>query len=289
MSDTPFIPSAVRSTAPTPSSARVPTAAHAIPPDSAPNRPPEPELELLDPASLHTVLTMLEVIDTVEELALLESLTPAQKRQVWEATSVATRDRLKQLRAGQSLGQPASPTVEQAAIGEPATHALVSLETVNPGRGNPVSIEPLDLARDRSPQSAQPDWPETDLTAHLTEPPLTQSVLIEAIEAADLAPEPNRTIEETAAIDLAAQQEEINLMLQEPLNLDAHPTVAVGDWIILQAKPRLTRAELMAIWEVVEVQGNYARILAEGLGTRIYPAAWMLLYPKPIDYAEPEF
>lgn len=235
---------------------------------------------------------MLEVIDTVEELALLESLTPAQKRQVWEATSIATRDRLKQLRAGQPLGQPASPTVEQAAIGEPATHAthsLVSLNRVNSSRDNPVSMETLDLARDRSHQSTQTDRPETDLTTHLTEPPSTQSVLIEAIEATDLAPEPNRTIEETAAIDLAAQQEEINLMLQEPLNLDAHPTVAVGDWIILQAKPRLTRTELMAIWEVVEVQGNYARILAEGPGTRIYPAAWMLLYPKPIDYAEPEF
>src|SRR5689334_20707416 len=42
--------------------------------------------ELLDGSSLKTVLDMLEVIDCVEELDLLETLTVAQKKQVWALT-----------------------------------------------------------------------------------------------------------------------------------------------------------------------------------------------------------
>ncbi len=188
--------------------------------------------DLLDASSLHTVLTMLEVIDCVEDLSLLETLSIAQKRQVWDATPESTRLRLKQLR------------------------------TLGSNEENSLS----DSSRS----------PELVNTATL-------------IEAADLLIVEHSAIEETAAVDLQAQQEEIDLMLQEPINLEAAPTVAVGDWIVLHAKPKLTRAELIAIWEVIEVQGNYARILAKGLGTRLYPTGWMLLYPKPIDYTEPEF
>ncbi|NJO80391.1 MAG: hypothetical protein HC827_19020 [Cyanobacteria bacterium RM1_2_2] len=45
-----------------------------------------PAMALLDASSLNTVLAMLEVIDSAEELALLETLTLEQKRQVWDAT-----------------------------------------------------------------------------------------------------------------------------------------------------------------------------------------------------------
>ncbi|NJO80392.1 MAG: hypothetical protein HC827_19025 [Cyanobacteria bacterium RM1_2_2] len=58
---------------------------------------------------------------------------------------------------------------------------------------------------------------------------------------------------------------------------------------MLQAKPQLAAAELMAIWEVLEVQGQFVRIIATKLGIRTYPIAWMMPYPKPIGYVEPEF
>jgi hypothetical protein len=192
----------------------------------------DPAIEdLLDAASLHTVLTMLDVIDSLEELALLETLTPAQKRQVWDATPEATRIRLKQLRA--SAVQPDDAPVKRS-----------STDSGHESHLNLVNSSEL----------AQDDW-------------------------LDPTDEPT--------IDLNSL-EEIDLTVHEPLNLSAQPTVAVGDWIVLQAKPKLTRAELMAIWEVIEVRGNYARIKAEGLSTRVYPTAWMVIYPQPIEI-EPEF
>jgi hypothetical protein len=194
---------------------------------------------------------MLEVIDSLEELELLETLTPTQKRQVWQATSPETRVRLKQIRAGHDSGD----TAQFSQLSQPPVQ--------QPSRSQPwVNL----------PEPVQPLFGVTHL-----------------VDGTALSSEPNRAIEETAALDLVDQQEEIDLMLQEPLNLDAQPTVGVGDWVILQAKPQLARAELMAIWEVVELQGNYARILAQGLGNRMYPTTWMLPYPKPIDYAEPDF
>jgi hypothetical protein len=186
--------------------------------------------DLLDAASLHTVLTMLEVIDSLEDLALLETLTPAQKRQVWDATPEVTRIRLKQLRAS-AVQLNDAPMKQSAADSEPAHLSLI-------------------------------DTSELDQDAWL-----------------------DSTDEPTLDLD---SLEEIDLTVHEPLNLSAQPTVAVGDWIVLQAKPKLTRAELMAIWEVIEVRGNYARIKTERLGTRVYPTAWMVIYPQPIEI-EPEF
>lgn len=193
--------------------------------------------ELLDASSLNTVLTMLEVINSAEELALLETLSLAQKRQVWDATPEATRIRLKQLRVGAQNGSFSGNSRSSA----------VSLN--GSSAASTQFVDASDLLQDDA---------------------LTQ-------------------VEETAATELEVHPEEIDLMLQEPLNLSAQSTVAVGDWIVLQPKPKLSKAELIAIWEVIEVRGNYARIFAESLGTRIYPAAWMIIYPKPIDYTEPEF
>ena len=180
-----------------------------------------PETELLDTSSLQTVLVMLEVIDSIEDLALLETLTPDQKRQVWDATPDSTRTRLTQLRTTQQLS--------------PIRHAHST-----------DLLEPSDL-------------PPDDL---LTETGLS---------------------EEMAAIDLEAQHQEVDLMLQEPLNLSAQPKLAIGDWVVLHASPNLSKADMQTIWEVSELQGNYARIAAKSLGNRLYPTAAMMLYPRPVD------
>jgi hypothetical protein len=60
------------------------------------------------------------------------------------------------------------------------------------------------------------------------------------------------------------------------------PLLNVGDWVVLLAKPKLTTAELVAIWEVVEVHEASARIKSH-LGIRNYPMSWMMPYPKPIS------
>lgn len=207
---------------------------------------------LLDASSLNTVLAMLEVIDSVEELALLETLTFAQKRQVWDATPEATRMRLKQLRAtaGQNTtsDREVHPDVALSASGQ-----IFSTGTFNSSLNGAAStplIDPADL-----PDLVQDDW-------------LNQT-------------------EDTTTIDLEAL-EEIDLALHEPLNLAARSNIKVGDWVVLQAKPQLSRAELIAIWDVLEVRGDAARISAKALGVRNYPTAWMVVYPKPIEQ-EPEF
>ena len=58
------------------------------------------EVDLLDAPSLETAVTIAELIDadSLAELNLLETLTPAQKLQVWEALSEAVQDRLVELR-----------------------------------------------------------------------------------------------------------------------------------------------------------------------------------------------
>jgi len=187
-----------------------------------------PETGLLDASSLQTVLVMLEVIDSIEDLALLETLTPDQKRQVWDATPDSTRTRLTQLRTTHQLS--------------PIRHShSTSL------------LEPADL-------------PPDDL---LTETSFSEDLV--------------NSVEETAAIDLEAQRQEVDLMLQEPLNLTAPPAVAIGDWVLLHASPNLSKADMQAIWEVIELQGNYARIATKPLGSRLYPTAAMTLYPRPVD------
>jgi len=187
------------------------------------------EAALLDASSLHTVLVMLEVIDSIEDLALLETLTPDQKRQVWDATPDATRTRLTQLRTTSKL----SPSVRHS-----HTTKLI------------------------------------DASDLLSEDLLTETGLLE--DSVGQA-------EETAAIDLETQRQEVDLMLQEPLNLTAQPRVAIGAWVVLHASPKLSKAEMQAIWEVIELQGNYVRIAAKSLGNRIYPTAAMTVYPRPVD------
>jgi hypothetical protein len=191
-----------------------------------------PAMGLLDASSLNTVLVMLEVIDSAEELALLETLTPEQKRQVWNATPEPTRNRLKQLRT--------KPESEF----EPKLEPEPELEFVTP---------PLNPASEDTSDSS---------TAH------------EATQEAEL---------------MGAEEAAIDFDLSESLDFLPQTQLATGDWVVLQAKPQLNAAELMAIWEVLEVRGKSARIIAGKLGIRTYPTAWMVPYPKPVDYIEPEF
>lgn len=180
--------------------------------------------ELLDPSSLNTVLDMLEVIDSVEELALLETLTPAQKRQVWEATPELTRLKLKTIR---TTATPPSPnTLAETAEyrnNSPATSSTPEEED---------SIE--DLAEDLIEAQSLP--------AQLWQPQSQATSLI--------APLPQ-------------------------------PKLAIEDWVVLHANPKLTTAEMIAIWQVQEVQGQYAQIYNKAIGTRHYPVTWMVIYPKP--------
>lgn len=56
----------------------------------------------------------------------------------------------------------------------------------------------------------------------------------------------------------------------------------VGDRAVLIAKPHFSRAELLAIFEVVRVLPGGQRVLlkAEGLSQRSYQSDWVLVYPK---------
>jgi hypothetical protein len=51
-----------------------------------------------------------------------------------------------------------------------------------------------------------------------------------------------------------------------------------GDRIVLKAKPRLTVAELLAIFEVIQVEGTLVQVKTKELGIRRYPLDWCLLY-----------
>ncbi|PSB08560.1 hypothetical protein C7B61_14745 [filamentous cyanobacterium CCP1] len=200
------------------------------------NQPSEPnaigdELEVsdspddrLDASSLNTVLDMLVVIDTIEELTLLETLTDIQKRQVWDATPEEVRTKLKQLRASATANPPAQP---------------------NP----PVEQEPPTPEKTRSQPLPEPD----------------------DFESAD---------EYLDEWDAEAAIEQDSYPLESPYSTH-RPTLMPGDWVVLHANSRLSTAELEAIWEVVEVHQNIARIQTKGVGTRNYPIAWMVLYPKP--------
>jgi hypothetical protein len=140
---------------------------------------------LLDESSLATVLEILTTIATVEELAILEALTAAQKRQVWSHTPETIKIKLKQIRQADAANN------------------------------------------------------------------ATQTASVEGWQTLDQA---DRN----------------------------QPLLSVGDLVVLLAKPKLTSAELIAIWEVVEVHEASARIQSH-IGTRNYPISWMMLYSKPIS------
>jgi hypothetical protein len=192
--------------------------------------------DLLDELSLQTVLAMLAVMVTAEELTQLESLTPAQKRQVWMVTPEDVKLRLKQIKA--------SAQAESLAM-EGSTEEKEEPEELN------ESEEPEEL--NESEESEKLD-----------------ESLAEMGEAIDY----------TASESINF----INLPLfQKSYSPNAPPveqTAQVGDWVVLNAEPRLTTAELVAVWKVVAIQGEQALIAAKGLGSRQYPLSWMVSYPQ---------
>lgn len=137
-----------------------------------------PDEDLLDESSLATVLDMLTVITSIEELMLLESLTDAQKRQVWSATSEAIRNKLKRIREANTAASSAN------------------WENLNSKSGD-----------------------------------------------------------------------------------SNQPVLRVGGRVVLLVKPKLSTAELTAIWTVIGIHEGQARIKAENLGIRNYPVSWMVVYP----------
>jgi predicted Fe-S protein YdhL (DUF1289 family) len=193
--------------------------------------------DLLDELSVQTVLDMLAVMVTAEELTQLESLTPAQKRQVWMATPEDVKLRLKQIKA---------------------------------------STQAESQAREQSTkQSTEQSTEEKE-----------ESDELEELEELDEPEEPEERLEEMGEAIAYAASESINFinlpLFPNSYRLDTPPvkqTAQVGDWVVLKAEPRLTSAELVAVWKIVAIQGEQAQIEAKGLGSRQYPMSWMVRYP----------
>jgi hypothetical protein len=201
-------------------------------PNSEDVQPPLPDsteapAELLDQSSLNTVLDIVDAIETAEELTLLETLTPAQKRQVWSAISDEQKQRLKKIRMGDAAA------FNQAIGGQ-----------------------------DAAPQQPA-DEPESSLDLEADE-----------LETDDLETELQEALEEITQARLD------HLRAEQPEVTD-QPSLEVGDRVVLLPKPQLSSAELIAIWDVVDLQNDTAQIETKRLGTRHYPLSWMVIYPEP--------
>lgn len=146
----------------------------------------------LDRSSLETVLTMLALAETAEELDILEMLTDTQQVQVLDALADDMKRKLCQL--------------------------------------HPVLSErfPLLISENSFHQASK--------------------VISEAI-----SPDESPLVE---------------------------PPLAIGDRVVLKAKPHLTTAELLAIFEVVAVQEEWVKVRADRLGTRRYLAEWVVFYGR---------
>ena len=194
-------------------------------PNSEDVQPPPPDLteaaeELLDESILSTVLDIVEAIETAEELALLETLTSAQKRQVWAAISDEQKQRLKQIRNATSV----------------------------------ITTDPI------APQEANESLEESTLD-------------LEA-EDLELPAELQDELEEIAHAELEG-------FMAEPSGEPDRPRAKVGDRVVLLPQPQLNSAELIAIWDVVEIHEETAQIEVKHLGTRHYPLSWLVVYPEP--------
>jgi hypothetical protein len=176
--------------------------------------------ELLDQSSLNTVLDMVEAIETAEELALLETLTLAQKRQVWQAIPDDQKLRLRKIRETSVLLPSTQPSAKVGSF----------------------ELEEESLQTDLQIEDAE----------DLTEP-----------------------LEAELAENLAENLEDITQSRLE------QPMPRVGDRVVLLPKPQLTAADLIAIWDVVAIQADHAKITAERLGIRRYPLSWLVIYPDP--------
>lgn len=227
-------------------------------------------LPLLDPSSLQTVLDMLEVIEDIEELELLETLTDAQKKQVWAATPPVVKAKLKQIRAT-AIAQPPPIALqveqEQTKTEQLSDRQIPSLREEN--EASKIDSEPeLDDDSDEDLDLAAGAWEDWALNQEAVPASLWQTS----------QPTFNKN-QSLAEPDLEAGH------LPQATRHQTSCPVAVGDWVVLQAQPKLSRAELIAIWEVKEIQGKFAQVWTKTLGFRNYPIAWMVIYPQPPSQA----
>ena len=97
----------------------------------------------------------------------------------------------------------------------------------------------------------------------------------------DEADEEDEDLDRLDELDSELQVGQIRFAASPNLSAGSNNPVQVKDWVILKAHPKLNSAELKAIWQIVEVQGDYAKLITDKLGTRLYPISWMVLYPQP--------
>jgi len=129
-----------------------------------PDPPSDPDGQILDASSLNTVLDMLTVIDSAEDLALLEHLTLVQKRQVWDATPEEIKLRLKQIRAAA-----ADAISETTALAPPESLLTSELQTQLEADLTPhqplTPTDPVIQQGDRVVLLAQPQLTATEMKA----------------------------------------------------------------------------------------------------------------------------
>ncbi|MCU0567151.1 MAG: hypothetical protein MUF49_11205 [Oculatellaceae cyanobacterium Prado106] len=259
----------------------------------------EPANELLDDSSLNTVLDMLAVIDSLEELRLLETLTEPQKRQVWELTPQDVKIRLKQIRAtaNPAHGPPSEPAVSQVHLTDsppsdssgadstggvaiaPKSHSKPFSE--HPSASHSATISENTLKQPPEPLEEQPPAKQTlGSTQEIHESPVHEGFsLFQDEELADEPDPPELTESEFAAFDQETSDRlrSIDSFLTIPLD---EPQPEVGDWVVLKSEPHLSTAELKAIWQVVEIQGKQVWVKAKGLSEGHYPMSLVVVYPK---------
>jgi hypothetical protein len=234
--------------------------------------------ELLDVSSLNTVLDMLAVIDSAEELTLLELLTPAQKRQVWDATPDHLKRKLKQIRA---QAQISSESLSESSSEQLLAQLLDQSPDLSPELLSPESLQNAGCQDDRLPNDRLPNdrlLNSADGSDVITD--ITDAV---ATELSSLASDSSHF--EQDDLELLDVSEEpiqpLQLLQQLDHTLHSAPAFQIGDRVVLLAKPHLTPTELKAIWEVVAIEEHQAQIATTGLADRFYPMAWMMLYPDP--------
>jgi hypothetical protein len=195
--------------------------------------------EWLNASELETVLDMLAVMETAEELKILECLTPLQKRQVWDATPYDLRVKLHHLKKAPTADHP-----------PPRAIAPTPTNPVQPALGNAgrlMEVEPTTLDRQDSDAS---DTQLDDIAVDYIDPD-----------------------------EVSAEYQNVTASGVQERSPDMH-TLAPGDRVVLQAKPGLSKAELMAIFEVVDIQSDWIHCKADPVGGRRYPADWLVLYSR---------
>lgn len=149
---------------------------------------------------------------------------------------------------------------------------LKQLKAAAQTKFQPTEPSPEEKGEQKHPNKNLNHLEELDKLKELEEPDESLDEMGEAIDDA--------VSESLDFLDLPLLQNSYDLGKQSVQSL-----VRVGDWVVLKAEPRLTKAELIAVWKVVAIQEGQAQIETANLGSRQYPLSWMVGYPEE----EPEF